>query len=101
MLLRILEPSPLFLSPLANTARQRWALDVLDSVCELSEIQLRYNLKPGETLVANDTQLLHGRTSFVDRKPATQDYDMADPTNRLYQRVWLRKYENSIGDLQF
>jgi hypothetical protein len=79
---------------------QRWALDVLDSVCELSTIQFRYNLKPGETLFANDTQLLHGRTGFVDRKPATQDYDYADPVNRLYQRVWLRKYENSIADLQ-
>eukprot|EP01134_Creolimax_fragrantissima_P007113 CFRG7113T1 len=78
--------------PLTN--KQLWALDVLDCVCEMSTIQFRYNMNAGETLLANDTQLLHGRTSFTDFEPAKAVYDFESGKNRLYQRVWLKTHEN-------
>ncbi|KNC86314.1 hypothetical protein SARC_01538 [Sphaeroforma arctica JP610] len=77
------------------TDKQMWALDVLDCVCEMSTIQFRYNMQQGETLLANDTQLLHGRTSFTDAEAAKQSYDFEKANNRLYQRVWLKKHAES------
>ena len=45
---------------------QLWALDTLDAVLELSELQFRCRLAPGEILVIDDLQMFHGRTSFSD-----------------------------------
>ena len=48
------------------TTDQLYAFDVLDSIIELSEIQHRLMLKEGQLLLAVDTRVFHGRTSFVD-----------------------------------
>lgn len=74
------------------TQKQIWALDVLSSTAELSDFQFRYNFKKGESLLCNDMHLLHGRTSFIDAKTATQNYTLEDPVNRLMQRTWIRTH---------
>ncbi len=51
----------------------------------------RYNLKSGESLLANDTHILHGRTPFIDYGESSMEYDEETSQNRLYQRTWLKK----------
>lgn len=48
------------------TADQEYAFDVLDSVLETSSLQYRVTLRAGDILIAEDTSVFHGRTSFVD-----------------------------------
>eukprot|EP00121_Abeoforma_whisleri_P001072 Awhi_evm1s955 len=72
------------------TPDQVWAMDLLDTVCQLSKVQLRYNMQAGEHLLANDVQILHGRTQFVDGSLSELSYDMKKGTNRLYQRTWIK-----------
>ena len=43
-----------------------WAMNTLDATLELSQFHFRYILRPGECIVAKDTQIFHGRTSFSD-----------------------------------
>lgn len=69
---------------------QLYALDVLDCVCQTNPIQVRYNLKKGESLLANDTHILHGRTAFIDSGESQVEYDEDTSQNRLYQRTWLK-----------
>ena len=75
---------------------QMWALDVLDAVLELSELQLRLHLAGGETLITFDSQMLHGRTTFADHFDAVS-VDQADahfdsrPARRTFDRTWVRK----------
>ena len=74
---------------------QLWALDTLDSVLELSELQFRCKLAPGEILVIDDLQMFHGRTSFSDfldavayqSGPAAPDR----PLRRCFDRLWISK----------
>jgi len=75
------------------TAEQQWALDVLDAVLDLSELQFRTSLEQGEVLIASDSHILHARTSFCDPEPgAPQDLDAAAAgTCRFFDRVWVRK----------
>ena len=78
------------------TDLQTWALDVLDAVLELSELQLRLHLAGGETLITFDSQMLHGRTTFADHFDAV-NVDQADspfdarPARRTFDRTWVRK----------
>jgi alpha-ketoglutarate-dependent taurine dioxygenase len=75
------------------TAEQVWALDVLDAVLDLSELQFRTTLEQGEVLITSDSQVLHARTSFCDPRPgAPQDVDAAAVGScRFFDRVWVRK----------
>ena len=75
------------------TAEQLWALDVLDAVLDLSELQFRTSLEQGEVLIASDSHILHARTSFCDPGPgAPQDVDAAAAGScRFFDRVWVRK----------
>lgn len=73
------------------TATQIWAMDVLDACCELSEMQLRLTVGPGQTIFMNDLQLLHGRTSFVDPVSTAPVVNPYSATNRLFQRTWVKK----------
>jgi alpha-ketoglutarate-dependent taurine dioxygenase len=79
--------------PLRN--EQLWALDSLDSVLELSELQFRCRLGPGEILVIDDLQMFHGRTGFSDFFDAVP-YDAAGagserPLRRCFDRLWISK----------
>ena len=47
-------------------SNQLYALDVLDSLLETPENQIRFKLIPGDILLTRDAQVLHGRTSFSD-----------------------------------
>jgi alpha-ketoglutarate-dependent taurine dioxygenase len=74
---------------------QLWALDALDAVLELSELQFRCRLAPGEILVIDDLQIFHGRTSFSDFFDAVP-YDPAPaapgrPPRRCFDRLWISK----------
>jgi hypothetical protein len=74
---------------------QLWALDALDAVLELSELQFRCRLAPGEILVIDDLQMFHGRTSFSDFFDAVP-YDPAPaalgrPVRRCFDRLWISK----------
>jgi Taurine catabolism dioxygenase TauD, TfdA family len=74
---------------------QLWALDALDSALELSELQFRHKLAPGEILVIDDKQVFHGRTSFSDFLEAVP-YGAgpgADrrPFRRCFDRLWIRR----------
>jgi len=74
-----------------------WALDALDAALELSRLQFRYQLQPGETAVVNDRQIFHGRTSFADdlETISFDDYmktnDESRPIKRSYLRTWVSK----------
>ena len=75
---------------------QLWALDTLDSALELSDLQFRHDLAPGQTLVIDDKQMFHGRTSFSDLRDAVP-YDAAPhqgggPFRRCLDRLWIRKH---------
>ena len=77
---------------------QLWALDTLDSTLELSELQFRHKLAPGEILVIDDKQMFHGRTSFSDfleAGPYEPGQDPADLENRIFRRcfdrLWISK----------
>lgn len=48
------------------TTDQIFAFDVLDALNEMSELQHRFTLQQGQLLIAYDTRVFHGRTSFVD-----------------------------------
>ena len=71
-----------------------WAMDALDSAMDSTEHQFRYNLKPGETLLAKDTQILHGRTCFVDAADSIliddylKDRNLTNPVRRSCLRYW-------------
>ena len=49
-------------TPLSD--KQREALDYLDGLLDRPELNFRYTLKPGETLVMNNLIALHGREAF-------------------------------------
>lgn len=48
------------------TTDQIFAFDVLDAFNEMSDLQHRFTLQQGQLLLAFDTRVFHGRTSFVD-----------------------------------
>jgi hypothetical protein len=77
------------------TDRQAWALDVLDSVLELSESQIRFPLRAGEVLLSADARVLHGRTCFADyfdAVPLDQGRAAGDaPIRRTMERLWIRR----------
>ena len=74
---------------------QTWALDTLDSALELSELQFRHRLAPGEILVIDDKQMFHGRTSFSDFFAAAPyepgSSEAGRPVRRCLDRLWIRK----------
>jgi Taurine catabolism dioxygenase TauD, TfdA family len=78
--------------------RQTWALDVLDSAMELSEVQLRLTLQAGDVLITHDSRILHGRTSFADHLNSTNIADIelfpALKVCRSFERAWVRATAN-------
>lgn len=73
---------------------QLWALDTLDSALELSELQFRHKLAPGEILVIDDKQIFHGRTSFSDffeAAPCGPESPESDTFRRCFDRLWIGK----------
>jgi Taurine catabolism dioxygenase TauD, TfdA family len=74
---------------------QLWALDSLESALELSELQFRCKLMPGEILVLDDLQMFHGRTSFSDFFEAVPyeagSFDADQPFRRCFDRLWISK----------
>lgn len=48
------------------TAAQSNAFDIIDALLETSTLQNRLSLKAGDILITVDTQVFHGRTSFID-----------------------------------
>ena len=77
------------------TARQVWALNVLDAALGLPELRLYYDLRPGEIMLAKDSQILHARTRFADPPDAISiDEWHAGGEGRLrrtLERGWIRK----------
>jgi alpha-ketoglutarate-dependent taurine dioxygenase len=73
------------------------SLDALDATLSMSEFQLLYKLCPGEILVANDSQILHDRRSFVDDKNAIvfDDYKK-NKSNQLIKRTLLRTWVRKV-----
>jgi hypothetical protein len=72
---------------------QLWALDALDSALELSELQFRCTLAPGEILVLDDLRMFHGRTSFSDflEAPPPDREAPGAPSRRCFERLWISK----------
>ena len=73
---------------------QLWALDTLDSALELSELQFRHKLAPGEILVIDDKQMFHGRTSFSDffeALPYEPGRRESGTFRRCFDRLWISK----------
>jgi len=74
---------------------QLWALDALDSALELSELQFRHKLAPGEIMVIDDKRVFHGRTSFTDLFEAVpygaEPRADGGPFRRCLDRLWIRR----------
>ncbi|MCB9763872.1 MAG: TauD/TfdA family dioxygenase [Alphaproteobacteria bacterium] len=75
------------------TRAQVHAFDVLDALLHERERQVRFTLCPGEVLLARDSQILHGRTGFVDHPDAVPAHEAApgDPLKRTMTRYWVRR----------
>ena len=76
------------LSPL-----QLYSLDVLDSLLEAPENQIRFNLSPGDILLTIDNQVLHGRTSFSDfynSEEIFKNKKTLAPLKRTMIRAWIK-----------
>lgn len=74
--------------------KQLYALDTLDSILEASENQIRKKMYPGDLLLAKDSQLFHGRTSFSDflnSKEISQKKKKTDNLKRIMLRAWIKK----------
>lgn len=75
--------------------RQVWALDVMESALEQSDIQIRHTMRAGEIMVINDSRVLHGRTCFADPPDALHAFDVAARTarhvRRTLGRMWVKK----------
>jgi alpha-ketoglutarate-dependent taurine dioxygenase len=71
-------------APLAE--QQLWALDALDAALELSELQFRCTLAPGEIIVIDDLRMFHGRTSFSDFLG-----NAGGPPRRRFDRLWISR----------
>jgi alpha-ketoglutarate-dependent taurine dioxygenase len=78
------------------TEQQNWALDVLDSVMELSEVQLRLTLQAGDVLITHDSRILHGRTSFADHLESTTVAESELfphlKVRRSFERAWVKSF---------
>jgi hypothetical protein len=61
------------------TSLQVEALDLMDQVCE--ELSLEFVMEPGDVIVANNYDLLHGRSAFQDGPAETEGRHML--------RLWL------------
>jgi hypothetical protein len=75
------------------TDEQVWALDVLESVLELSKLEFRVMLRQGDILITYDSQVLHARTYFCDPspRPPADAAEAAMGTCRFFDRVWVRR----------
>lgn len=77
------------------TELQHYALDVLDALLSDSELQLRYTFKAGESMIARDDRILHGRTVFAD--PVGVERDGSRALGRLFTRLWVKAGAMSIN----
>ena len=74
-----------------------WAMDTLDATMELSQYHFRHILQSGECIIAKDTQIFHGRTSFSDGPDSvTLDTYLKSPRidkkiKRSCLRLWAEK----------
>lgn len=77
--------------PLSN--KQLYALDVLDALLESSDNQYRFKMRPGDLLLALDSQVLHGRTSFSDYYESKTPFinkKVNAPLKRTMVRTWIK-----------
>ena len=73
--------------------KQLYALDVLDALLESSDNQYRFYMKPGDLIIALDSQVLHGRTSFSDHHGARSIFSNENsslPLKRTMVRTWIK-----------
>lgn len=74
--------------------RQWWAINMLDAVLNLPELQLTYKLTSGEIALINDAQIFHARTHFVDSQNAISLEDclagQSGPVRRSIDRTWVK-----------
>ena len=75
------------------SANQLYALDVLDSLLENPENQIRLKLIPGDILLTRDAEVLHGRTSFSDHIKSRDIFSKKNkglPFKRTMIRAWIK-----------
>ncbi len=65
----------------ALTALQIESFDLLDSVLESAEVQIKVRLEPGQAIVIGNRSLLHRRTEF--------DYEPDASRRRMLFRTWI------------
>lgn len=77
------------------TAEQVWALNVLDAALSLPELRLYYEMRPGEIMLAKDSQILHARTRFTDSPDAISIDEWCQGREgrlrRTLERGWIRR----------
>ena len=76
------------------SAKQLYALDVLDALLESSKFQFRYKMQKGDILFNLDSKVLHGRTAFSDDLNALPLNEIKGNDNILKRtmiRVWIKK----------
>ncbi len=75
------------------SASQLYALDILDSLLENPENQIRLKLIPGDILLTRDAEVLHGRTSFSDHIKSRDIFSKKNrslPFKRTMIRAWIK-----------
>ena len=74
--------------------KQLYSLDTLDAILEDSDNQFRKKMYPGNLLLAKDSQIFHGRTSFSDflnAKELSNKKNGSDNLKRTMLRAWIKK----------
>lgn len=70
------------------TETQIEAIAMLKRVMQDPELTMEFSLEQGDTIIASNHTILHGRTSFVD-DPANQPVSLESPKRRHMLRLWL------------
>jgi len=75
------------------TSTERAALAAFEAMAQHEDLTVRFNLRPGEAILANNYTVLHGRTAFTNHSDHKREllrlWLVTDPPRRVMREVFL------------
>ena len=75
------------------TSTERAALAAFEAMAQREDLPVRFSLRPGEAILANNYTVLHGRTAFTNHSDHKREllrlWLVADPPRRVVREVFL------------
>jgi len=75
------------------TSTEHAALAAFEAMAQREDLPVRFSLRPGEAILANNYTVLHGRTAFTDHSEHKREllrlWLVADPPRRVVREVFL------------